>query len=280
MTATLAAPADHALTLNGLRFNYREWPNPGAPALVLLHGFTGHARTWDTFASAMQPTYHVYALDQRGHGDTEWAKDGDYDGQRMVEDLAAFVAALGLESFTLLGLSMGGRCAFSYAGGQPKELSKLVIVDIGPEVAAAGGARIRSGVQAKDVFDTQDEAFDQMRKGNGRAPDSELRHRAINNLKPTADGKWTWKYDAMLRDPNRGLPRPDAEATWALVRNINVPTLLVRGAESDVLSPEVAARMLEEIPGCTLVTVQESGHSVPLDNPAGFRESVRDFLGA
>ncbi len=277
MTTTLTAPVDRAITLNGLRFNYRVWANEGAQPLVLLHGFTGHARTWDTFAAVMQQKYHVVALDQRGHGDSEWATD--YAPERMVEDTDAFVKALGLKNYVLLGLSMGGRNAFGYAGTRPAELAKLVIVDIGPEVATAGGARIRSGVQAKDIFDTQEDAVAQMRKGNGRAPDSELRHRAIHNLKPTADGKFTWKYDAVLRSPDRGLPRPDAEGAWATVRNIAVPTLLIRGAESDVLSPEVAARMLEEIPDCTLVTVNDSGHSVPLDNPAGFREAVRDFLG-
>jgi pimeloyl-ACP methyl ester carboxylesterase len=119
----------------------------------------------------------------------------------------------------------------------------------------------------------------QLRKGNARAPEAALRHRGMHNLKQTADGKWTWKYDAALRSPDHQLPRPDTAATWALLAKIQCPTLLIRGAESDVLSAEVAARMVDVIPNCTLVTVQESGHSVPLDNPPGFREAVRAFLG-
>lgn len=275
---SVAAPEaiDRSITLNGLRFNYREWPNEGAQALVLLHGFTGHARSWDTFAEAMQENYRVLALDQRGHGDSEWATD--YAPERMVEDVDAFVKALGLKQFALLGLSMGGRNAMMYAPQFPEEVERLVIVDIGPEVAGTGSARIRAGVQARDMFDDPEEAIAQMRKGNPRAPDDAIRHRGMHNLKQTADGKWTWKYDAILRSPDRPLPRPDAGQMWTQIRQIACPVLLIRGAESDVLSPEMADRMVQEIPDCRLVIVQESGHSVPLDNPPGFREAVRGFL--
>ncbi len=276
MTVATPAAIDHSITLNGLRFNYREWPNEGAQALVLLHGFTGHARSWDTFAESMQANYRVLALDQRGHGDSEWATD--YAPERMIEDVDAFVQALGLKQFALLGLSMGGRNAMMYAPQFPDEVERLVIVDIGPEVSGSGSARIRAGVQARDVFDDPEEALAQLRKGNALAPEEALRHRGMHNLKQADDGKWTWKYDAALRSPDRPLPRPDASETWALIRKIACPVLLVRGAMSDVLSPEMAERMVAEIPDCRLVTVQESGHSVPLDNPPGFRESVRGFL--
>lgn len=133
---SLPAPIDQSAMLGGLRFHYREWPNPGAQALVLLHGFTGHARTWDSFAAAMQAGYHVYALDQRGHGDSAWAED--YSVEAMVGDMDRFVRALGLERFALLGLSMGGRTAYHYAGMHPEEVERLVIVDIGPDIHPAG----------------------------------------------------------------------------------------------------------------------------------------------
>src|SRR5215208_2419535 len=116
------AVADKTLVLNGLRFHYRDWGTADAQPLVCLHGFTGHARTWDTFAKAMLQDYRVLALDQRGHGETEWATD--YHPLRRVEDLAAFVDALGLDKFALLGLSMGGRCAFQYAARFPDKLDR------------------------------------------------------------------------------------------------------------------------------------------------------------
>lgn len=267
---------DKTVTLGGLQFHYRDWENPGATPLVLLHGFTGHARTWDTFARAMRDRYRVLALDQRGHGETAWAPD--YASERMVEDIEAFRQALGLGRFALLGLSMGGRNAYTYAALHPDAVQRLVIVDIGPETMATGSQRIQNSVQARDVFDEPEEAVQAMRAGNSRAPDEELRHRALNNLMQRPDGRWTWRYDPALRSPDRPRPRPAPEDGWALMPKIACPTLIVRGAESDILSRETAERMAREIPGCRLVEVPNSGHSVPLDNPRGFIAAVQDFL--
>jgi len=273
---TETAVQDKTVELNGLRFHYRDWEHAGAAPLVLLHGFTGHARSWDTFARAMQPKYRVLALDQRGHGETAWATD--YAPERMVEDVDAFVRTLGLGRIALLGLSMGGRNAYQFTALHPDAVEKLVIVDIGPEIPSAGSDRIRQGVQMRDVFDDPEEAIRQSRAGNPRADEAELRARVTNNLMRTDDGRWTYRYDKALRDPDRPLPRPDAEMIWALLPRITCPTLLVRGAESDILSPETAQRMLRTIPNIRMVEVPNAGHSIPLDNPRGFIEAVQTFL--
>jgi pimeloyl-ACP methyl ester carboxylesterase len=186
-----AAPpvADELIELRGLRFHYRDWTSrrDGAPDLVLLHGFTGHARSWDAFAEAMTDRYRVLALDQRGHGESGWAAADAYGNPEMVEDVAAFVAAMGLKRFSLLGLSMGGMVAINYAGRRPKGLAELVIVDIGPEIVAAGSARIQSGVRAADVFATRDEAFAAARTANSRPPEAHHRQRVGQNLMRTED---------------------------------------------------------------------------------------------
>ncbi|MBI5949150.1 MAG: alpha/beta hydrolase [Chloroflexi bacterium] len=265
---------DELVELGGIRFHYRDWPNAGAPALVLLHGFTGHARSWDGFAAALQPHYRVLALDQRGHGESGWTTD--YSRDAMVADVDAFVRALGLRKFALLGLSMGGFNAYHYAASKPAEVERLVIVDIGPALADAGSHRIMTGVAAGDVFDTPEQALVQMRAGNPRAPEDALRHRGLNNLMLMEDGRWTWRYDRALRQPGR--LRDDPSVGWALLPKIACPTLLVRGEESDVLAPETAARMVREIRGCEFVEVAGSGHSIPLDRPEGFLEAVRPFL--
>lgn len=267
---------DKTITLNGLRFHYRDWGNETASPLVLLHGFTSHARSWDTFARAMRDRYHILALDQRGHGESEWTSD--YAPERMVEDIAAFVGALALPKFALLGLSMGGRNAYAYTAAHPDTVDRLVIVDIGPEIVAAGSDRIRQGVQAQDVFADPEEAIRQARAANARAAETELRHRVTSNLMQRDDGRWTFRYDAALRAPDRPLPRPSPESGWASLSKITCPTLLVRGAESDILGVDTAERMTREIPNCRLVTVPNAGHSVPLDNPEGFLEAVKTFL--
>src|SRR5271170_3062169 len=105
-----APVTDELIELRGLRFHYRDWASrhTGAPDLVLLHGFTGHARSWDAFAEAMTDRYRVLALDQRGHGETGWAAADQYGVDDMIDDLESFVKAMKLQDFTLLGLSMGG----------------------------------------------------------------------------------------------------------------------------------------------------------------------------
>ncbi|ETW98480.1 MAG: hypothetical protein ETSY1_18530 [Candidatus Entotheonella factor] len=271
---------DHLIYLNGLRFHFREWPSQQADAqdLVLLHGFTGHARSWDAFAQAMSSHYRVLALDQRGHGETAWAPPDQYGTPYMVADLEAFVSALSLQRFVLLGLSMGGIVSFHYAGKQPEVLERLVIVDIAPEIAAGGLDRINQGVQANDIFSSPEAAFEAARTANPLPPEEHHRQRVVNNLMRLEDGTWTYRYDRALRDPNTPRQRASADEGWQAVARINVPTLLVRGELSDILAPEHAARMAEDIADCQLVEVRGSGHAVPLDKPDGFLKAVRDFL--
>ena len=270
---------DELIEMRGLRFHYRDWPaqRTGARDLVLLHGFTGHARSWDAFAEAMTDRYRVLALDQRGHGETAWASADQYGVGEMTDDVAAFVAALGLRDFTLLGLSMGGNVAIHYGGRRPPELSRLVIVDIAPEIDPAGATRIQAGVRANDTFDSREAAFAAARAANSTPPEAHQRHRVHHSLMRTEDGRWTYRYDRALRSPTTVRTR-DPEAGWRAVANISVPTLLVRGEKSDVLSPEQAKRMLQTNANIRMTTVAGSGHSVPLDAPDGFLAACREFL--
>lgn len=277
MTSMALAPVlDRTIQLNGLRFAYREWPHPGAPALLLLHGYTGHARSWDAFAAAWQERFRVLALDQRGHGGTEYADD--YAPERMVEDVAGFVEALQLGPATIVGASMGGRNSFIYAGKHPDAVAKLVIIDIGPEVPASASDRIRSNVLQRDVFDSPEQAFAQARAANPRPADDVLRKRTNEGLKQLPDGRWTFKYDAKLRSPNRPLQRPNPEEAWRRLRAITAPVLLLRGSASDLLSPELAQRMVHEMRDCRVVEIADSGHPITMDQPAAFKAAVDAFI--
>jgi pimeloyl-ACP methyl ester carboxylesterase len=272
-----AAVTDELIELRGLRFHYRDWPSTRAqaPTLVLLHGYTGHARSWDAFAAAMTDRYRVLAFDQRGHGESAWA--GDYGIGEMAADLEAFVAALDLSRFALLGLSMGGMVAMDYAGRRPRELAALVIVDIAPEIVASGAGRIQEGQKTSDVFASREEAFAAARAANPVPPEAHHRHRVDHSLMRTEDGRWTWRYDRALRNP-AALGRRDPQAGWRSCADIAAPTLIIRGENSDILSPDLAERMVETIPDARLVTVAGSGHAVPLDAPDGFLAAARGFL--
>ncbi len=271
---------DELIELRGLRFHFRDWPSikPDAKDLVLLHGYTGHARSWDAFAEAMTDRYRVLALDQRGHGETQWAPPHAYGTKEMVTDVEAFVHAMGLEDFSLLGLSMGGIIAFAYAGERPPQLSRLVVVDIAPEIATEGLRSIQDSVASSDVFASRDEAFARAREENPRPPEAHHRYRVDRSLMRTEEGLWTYRYDRALRDPHIKRDRISTEEGWELVANIAVPTLVIRGELSDIMSVEVAERMVRDIPDCTFREVAGSGHSVPLDAPQGFLEAARGFL--
>jgi pimeloyl-ACP methyl ester carboxylesterase len=270
---------DRSVDVNGLSLHYVEWGEPGAPPIVLLHGITGHARTWDRLAQELATRWWVVALDQRGHGDSAAAPDGDYRVESMASDLAVFADHLGLGRFTLLGLSMGGRIAMAYAGDHADRLERLVIVDIGPEIHLPGLERIRGMMaNAPERIESEAQATELIRRANPLYDDVELRHRVAHALKRDADGELTWKYDKALRDMMRTGGRRDTVDLWAPLPRITCPTLIVRGGVSDILAPDVARRMIEALPDGRLVEVDGAGHTVPGDRPEAFARAVRAFI--
>jgi pimeloyl-ACP methyl ester carboxylesterase len=135
------SPRDATLTLNGLRFHYRDWGDPQAPPLLLLHGYTSHGRSWDTIARALAGRFRVLVLDQRGHGESDHASD--YDEQRLIEDLAAFVDALDIGRFAAAGFSIGGFAAASHAVLHPERVTRCSLQE-GRGLSTNCGARWRS----------------------------------------------------------------------------------------------------------------------------------------
>ena len=272
-------PTDRTVILRGQRFHYVEWGTSADPPVVALHGITGHARTWDDEAGLLATTRRVLVLDQRGHGDSDPAPDGDYSDEALLGDLVAFVEALGLRRCSLLGLSLGGRVAINFAGRHPAQVERLVVVDIGPEIAPAGRARVGALMAgAPERFETVQDAIAHMRANNPRYTDAMLHHRARHAVRPLPDGGFTWKYDRALREAIRqGRMRVPADL-WPQWRAIACPTVLVRGAESDVLSETTAKRMIDALPAARLVVVPGAGHTVPGDQPAAFQSLLREFL--
>src|SRR5438309_8430612 len=131
-------PRDRYLLVEGLRLHVLDWGGDGRTPLLLLHGFTGHAHAWDTLSIALQPHVHVYALDARGHGDSDPADI--YDAAGSFHDLASVVDQLGLRALTLVGLAMGGRSAMYYAAKRPELVDRVVVLDIGPEISKKASA--------------------------------------------------------------------------------------------------------------------------------------------
>jgi pimeloyl-ACP methyl ester carboxylesterase len=263
--------------IDGLTFQYVDWGGSGTP-LVMLHGLSGHARTWDHTAEALSDRYHVLALDQRGHGESDWASQ--YGLRPMAQDLLGFLDALDLRAVTLMGLSMGGLVSLVFAAAHPHRVARMVIMDIGPEIAAAGSANVASSLAANDVFSSADEAFAQARAANPRPTDATLRHRVTHNLRLLPNGTLTFKYDKELRRNPRALFDHTPDELWAAWRTLSCPVLLVRGADSDVLAADTAQRMLAENPNVSFASIPDCGHSITLDSPDGLLKVVSPWLAA
>jgi len=270
---------DRTITLNGQRFHYTEWGAATAPPLLMLHGVTGHARTWDDEAAAFAARYRVLALDQRGHGDSDPSPNADYTVATLSSDVAAFIDALGLSHLSIVGLSMGGRVAIAFAGQATTRVDRLVIVDIGPEISQAGMVRVGTLMaRSPELFPSLEHALAFHRLTNPLYTEAMLRHRVEHGTKPLDGGGLTWKYDRGLRDAVRAGTWRDPIDLWPLWRAIACPILLVRGGDSDVLSPEIAKRMLDENPNARLAEVAGAGHTVPGDQPAVFQALLAEFL--
>jgi pimeloyl-ACP methyl ester carboxylesterase len=275
---------DKFLIVNGLDLHYVEWGTPGAPSLVLLHGFQSNAHTWDTFSQAMAETYHVCALDQRGHGDSAWAPSGDYASQSFVSDIAGFLEALNLAPTVLIGHSMGGRHAAMVAADHPHLAKKVVIVDTPAELPPA--LRAMFDQQPASNAPLQPETFATFEEvvANGIAqypltPEAELRHANYHNLSRGTDGKWRWRWDLGLLEWRR-LNRSGQSDLYTYLQRMQCPTLLIRGASSPLLPPDIAQKMLQALPQGRMVEIQHAAHTVNADNAVEFNAITAAFVQA
>ena len=263
------------ISLGGLSIHFTDWGDVSSPPLVLLHGLSGHARTWDHNAAVLSERYRVLALDQRGHGDSGWA--GDYGSSAMAGDLLAFLDVLRLDVITLVGLSMGGIVSFVFAAQHPERVRRLAVLDIGPEIAAAGATNVATTMAAQNTFSSEDEAFALARAANPRPTDAAIRHRLAHNLRPLPDGTLTYKYDTALRIPRAIFDHTSAEL-WNCWRAVSCPVLLIRGDDSDILAEETAERMIAENANASLVTIPDCGHSITLERPEALQKVLDGWL--
>lgn len=274
-------PTDKFVEVNGISLHYLDWGGTNKPWMVCLHGGSQNAHMWDFTSLAFSDRYHIVALDQRGHGDSDWAPNGDYSASAHQRDISGFISALNINAFVMIGLSMGGHNSFRFTSNNPSLVLGLVVVDIGPESKTEGGQRIRQFVTQDDVLDSFDAFVERTKLYDPIRPEWQIRGSLRHAIRQLPDGRWTWKYDKVLRDPaRRESPNPDRtpETLWKLWEKIQCPTLLVRGANSDILDREVAQDMEKRLPSCQLVEISKAGHRVPGDNPVAFEGALRAFL--
>jgi esterase len=270
-------PQDHQLIIGSMRFHYLDWGGDGHP-IVFLHGGGLNAHTWDVVALMLRERYRCIALDQRGHGDSEWSPAIDYGVETQVRDVEGFVESLKLEHPVLVGQSMGGLNSIAYAVRHSEQLKGLIVVDVGPEIEAAGAQRIREFASTPEL--ESPEAFlERAVKFNPLRNPAVLRRSLFYNLRQLPSGKFALKHDQRRasEDASR-IGTAQRERLSREVTKIGCPTLIVRGALSDVLSDQAAEKFARSLPRARWVQVEKAGHNVQGDNPRGLLDALFPFF--
>jgi pimeloyl-ACP methyl ester carboxylesterase len=263
----------HSLSPHGFhRVAYREWGHPLCPRVVVcVHGLTRNGRDFDTLAQALDDRFRLLCPDMPGRGDSDWLPDvNDYVFPTYLTTLTALLAHADVEQVAWLGTSMGGLLGMVMAAQPNTPVTRLVLNDVGPVIAPAALARIAAYVGLDPVFDSFAALEAHIREVSapfGALTDAQWTELARTTARQTADGQWRLKYDPGIAVPfrNANVAVPDLWAVWDAIR---CPTLVLRGAESDLLSAETATAMRTRGPRPRVVEFAGVGHAPMLLDPA------------
>ena len=277
-STTLKIPAGD-VTLTASAFG-----DPADPPVVLLHGGGQTRHSWGSTAADLGSAgWYAVTVDLRGHGDSDWSPDHVYGLDRYARDVVHIVDLLGCEP-VLIGASLGGNAALAALGRHPTLALGLVLVDVSPFLQPAGTSRIRDFMLANATqgFASLDEAADAIAAYQPHRPRPRNLDGLSKNLRHR-DGRWYWHWDpAFLSSPmDQAVQRNslvDPARLGAAATSLRVPTLLVRGGESDVLSVEDAVAFLDLVPHAEFATIAGAHHMVAGDDNAVFEEVLGDFL--
>jgi pimeloyl-ACP methyl ester carboxylesterase len=251
----------------------------GLPVLI-VHGLSFFSYDWIGVAAELAADREVVAMDMRGFGDSTWSPSRDYAVPTMAGDIVTLLDHLEWQQAILVGHSMGGRNAAYCAAKNPSRVARLVLVDYSPENAPAGSKRVTDAIAGQpDVFGSVDEAM----RYFGAPKDSPKRARVEAYLRPVPGGVQV-KRDLHFRDQFRRLKETGERAKhgvdmWEALGQLACPTLVVRGAQSDMFAPETVAKVKAATPRISVVEV-DGGHNVAGDNPQGFLGAIRPFVAA
>ena len=267
------------------RMAYVEWGDVDNPkALLCVHGLTRCNRDFDDLAKALCDEYRVICPDVAGRGKSDWLPDpAMYTIPRYAADMQALIAAAAPETLHWVGTSMGGLIAMELAAPVDTTISKLVLNDVGPVITAVSLQRIGQYLGNAPRFDSIEAAEAYVRASStsfGQLSDAQWRHLTVHVIRETADGRFEFRYDPAIAESFRqALEESGGQdiELWPLYDRIACPTLLLRGADSDLLTMATASEMTRRGPNARLLEVPGVGHAPTLMAPAQI-EQVRSFL--
>jgi pimeloyl-ACP methyl ester carboxylesterase len=255
--------------------------DPSRPAVILQHGGGQTRHSWGkAMRDLLAAGYHVINLDARGHGDSDWAPDGNYTVEALSEDLRSVISTVPSKP-ALVGASMGGACSL-YTVGNSEALiaSALVLVDFVPHIGMDGAQRIAAFMQAKpEGFANVEEAADAVAAYNPHRPRPKNPSGLMKNLRLRDDGRLHWHWDPkMLMTRQRIEPPLFVTVLADAARRVRIPTLLVRGLQSDIVTPEGMREFQRLLPSLEIYDVAGAGHMVAGDDNDAFNRGVISFL--
>ena len=281
-------PISHYYYSHRLKLHFWDWGTDGKPALILVHGGLDHARNWDWVARALREQFHVYAIDLRGHGNSQWAPGALYSIAEHVLDLSALADIINAFPIYLVGHSLGGIVALLYSGVYPDRVKKVVSIEgLGPplnhRVFGPASERMRSwidGIRQTERRDPHsypslDRAVTRMREANPHLSDEVARHLTLHGTNWNADGSLVWKFDNYAR-PFAPYGH-NKEDFLQIMGQIICPALLFWGMESWAPDPEADGRAAV-IKNHRLVKVPDAGHWVHHDQLEIFLAETMRFL--
>ena len=286
--AVRRAAADVA---RGRRLSALVWQDRD-PELVLLHGGSQNAHTWDTVAMALRRP--LVAIDLPGHGHSDGPGDhsgGQLDVHGNAADVAAAIRQLAPAAKAVIGMSLGGLTAIALSAEAPELVRKIVLVDVLPGLKAQRAQHITDFVSGPASFASLDELLERTARFNPSRSRSSLRRGILHNAEQQPDGTWVWRWarhrgPAGPPGPAPGAPAPARPAVgtrygwlWDALSSITVPLLLARGMRPDsVLDDEDERELLRRLPSAQVIHVGEAGHSLQGDAPLKLAAIIEDFV--
>ena len=263
----------------GLSIAGDTWGPVGGPLVVLQHGGGQTRHAWKSAGEALgRAGYHVVAFDARGHGDSGWSAAGHYGVDYSVKDLKCVIAALGATRPILVGASMGGGTSLVAIGEGHVDGCALVLVDMAPKIEPEGVAQIREFMEQKpEGFATLEEVASAIANYQPHRTRPRNLDGLAKNVRLGGDGRYYWHWDPAWRS-NRATMAPYRQRLQDCAGRLNLPTLLVRGGLSNVLSEEGAQSFLEQCPHAEYVSVDNAAHMVAGDRNDIFAGAVIEFL--
>lgn len=254
-----------------------------APLVILSHGGGQTRHSWSSTAKGLlEAGYAVFAYDLRGHGESDWDSNGAYSAHDYVDDMDAIIRQIGKgRQIALVGLSLGGMMSLIAASKHNDQIDALVMVDVSPRVAISGADRIRTFMMAHpDGFETLDDAAVAVAAYRNDNPRQSNPSRLKRNLRLNEKtGRYHWHWDPRVLE---GLPPESREprriAMEAACRTIKAKVFLVRGLQSDVVTPEEAAEFKALLPDLEMTDIAGAGHMVVGDRHDAFQDAIVDFL--